>query len=1146
MVQKEKANKIKKEKPNKDLTKLKKAADIDKEINSLSTKMINKIIQDRAIKKTSGLPKEEKKKIIKSIAKDRKSLLEESGEKNIAKAEKKIADQVIQRYKNIKQTVEGITSDHNKNKDTETEITGFKNFRRVRVSRKNINTKSELYEKLTEFYNQNVDTNHFSLMAKSKINNKYRFISIKPNDLLEEADFISFLDKMAAGEIRGSDALSPDEYELVLNVFDAILEAPLRGKASKHNNNSIYKYEDMGEYVDGLCGYVCLKKLLDISKCKIKSSYFFGKKVENTKKYKGIDEYITDLNYIKYNLSEITIFKNICEDLKINLISNCQAITDFNALKTFSENKNNIIEIKHNNKNLKCIPLKNEYLELFKYNDTPEAIGNIIFDEKEQHYNTISNFDIKDVYISMNRDIFKKVADKYIYLGNKTSNNKDSLKYKLTTSGEIKREYIFFDYEVVFDFNKDNINVPYSLSVLKLTDEDMDLLNKADHKEDKEEIDKIIKDCSKTFNGFNCTDQFYKWFCDIKDKSKKIFSFISFNGVNFDNFILYNELVRIDSEMVGAPFFQNTGLFNFKIGGVHDMFDLKKHLGSSLKRCCESFKVKSCSKKEFDHVEAQNAYIDNKFLEYLETKKEEIETYNVYDVLSLAVLYKRYNSTITDLKLNKYALELHKYKTTGSLIMSVLGDYWKDNNIEMFNYTSQNKEKQKKYIKFYNDLLKIRVGGRVQLFNGYQLIEELMASLDVCSLYPYVMIVLNCYYPCGLPTETKKYIKDKIGFYYCDVDQKYLREKNLPNIIPEKTKEGNKWDTTNKLNNILISSVKIELLKKHGGDKCVTVREGFYFENHKKSYEMFNPLLEFMKSKNEQDKLKEEKDNKYNEVLREVLKLFLNCPSGKLNEGLHEDKTKEINMCEYEELKKKEKKKEIKNLKVLSDSRNDRILVTYENNADLIMNQAHPIHVGTLIYDYSQRHMYEHMYTKIDYKDLVYTDTDSNKIRYSIFNKWVSEYGSKIKVPHWEELENEDPRYKSHKLYEPNTKVFGSFDDEYAKKNLNLHYYLAKKQYLSICKENNKNIKYSFKGIRETDILLDNDFDVKKTNQELHKIYTTSQPIKSDMIKLFNKLYQDKKDNNNIKTKILTFSIRKERNETICVKANYTIKEIGI
>ena len=51
-----------------------------------------------------------------------------------------------------------------------------------------------------------------------------------------------------------------------------------------------------------------------------------------------------------------------------------------------------------------------------------------------------------------------------------------------------------------------------------------------------------------------------------------------------------------------------------------------------------------------------------------------------------------------------------------------------------------------------------------------------------------------------------------------------------------------------------------------------------------------------------------------------------------------------------------------------------------------------------------------------------------------------------LDVPHWDKVETYDARYKDHKMYNPNSKVFGGYEDEFECYN-NINYFLAKKHY---------------------------------------------------------------------------------------------------
>jgi hypothetical protein len=116
--------------------------------------------------------------------------------------------------------------------------------------------------------------------------------------------------------------------------------------------------------------------------------------------------------------------------------------------------------------------------------------------------------------------------------------------------------------------------------------------------------------------------------------------------------------------------------------------------------------------------------------------------------------------------------------------------------------------------------------------------------------------------------------------------------------------------------------------------------------------------------------------------------------------------------------------------------------------------------------------MYDNVYSIIGLDKFIYTDTDSCKFRASDSKAFI-DYASNQIVPHWPEVEEFDERYKIHKMYSPDSKVFGSFEDELADYNPSskyLFYCVQKKACLYIT---DNNMKMTFKGIRDNSVLLD-------------------------------------------------------------------------
>jgi hypothetical protein len=446
----------------------------------------------------------------------------------------------------------------------------------------------------------------------------------------------------------------------------------------------------------------------------------------------------------------------------------------------------------------------------------------------------------------------------------------------------------------------------------------------------------------------------------------------------------------------------------------------------------------------------------NKGLIEFITDNDELKEYNEYDVLATAVLFCKYREALSVIDATRdFSKDLHNIKTVGSLIFKVFEESKRTKNFKLSQLN----------LKEYTDLQNSKIAGRVELFNGIQKVEERLVSTDVCSLYPYVMSVAPVYYPCGDKVYTDIYVEDKIGFYYCDVDQSNLRNMNLPKIYAKKTKIENDWGHEEVLEDYLISNVMIDLLKKYG---CkVVIKKGFYFTDKMKSCEMFDFLLDFMKAKNCEDSKKKEKDNTYNPALRETLKLLMNSLSGKVIEGLHTEKTRNVeSVGEYINLV--EKSKKVNTINAIGN----KIFVTYEMFEETLIKKQRPIYLGVLIYDYAKSYMYENSYSKVGLDQLLYTDTDASKFKYSRFIDWKREIDEKnIQVPHWKEVELVDERYKDHKIFESDSKVFGSFEDELEEMTGEKYtfYCVQKKSWAYVVDGKSK---FRFKGLNDNALLL--------------------------------------------------------------------------
>ncbi len=882
-------------------------------------------------------------------------------------------------------------------------------------------------------------SSYIAIAFKAKDDNKLIWRSILPTYFENDEMFQNELESILLGTnakegMQGSDPISKDDYDPVYDMFSISTTSSFLAKGK--SDKMLFKVKGI-ESKKGLCVYESLKE------CGV-DCYKYGKK--------------------PMELMDISKLCSMIKDnkLKIAVVANGFTINK-KPLEIINQSSPVMISVEGKKRDTlyKSGRISRDDLDYVFICGDANADHFIIYDELNEHADYCKSLElIDDMYISICGRIIK---DSKILFTPKELNTNNGINKKIPV------EYVFFDYETIIDFNNSSCMSPYSLSILVLEPYDLEALEKADKEDNKIDVANIRKRCCKTFLGYDCNEKFVEWLLEYQ--LDKMLVFIGFNNTNFDNFIMLEGMLKYKEKNVEADFnvsdifYNGSQLLNFRVSGRHTTFDIRKHLVGSLKKNCKSFKIKCCAKKDFNHDYAQELHDDGKLIDYI-TGNEELREYNEYDVLATAVLYKRYmNALLAIPSTEKYAKDLYQIKTIGSLIYKVFTDNKKKKGFELPKLDYQ----------LYNDLQKSKIAGRVEMFNGVQKVQERLVSTDVCSLYPFVMSVLDCYYPTGKEIiEVDEYKGDDvIGFYYCDIDQSCLKEKNLPNIYAKKNAIENDWSYDGVLENYLISNVIIGLLRQFGCS--VVIRKGFTFPDKMKSCEMFEFLLDMMKSKNYQDLESKKEDkgekNEYNPALRETYKLLMNSLSGKVIEGLHTEKTIDIDNC-AEFLKVQEKASKINFI----NSIGGKMFLTYEVNAEEIINQQRPIYLGVLIYDYAKRYMYQNSYSKIGKAGLLYTDTDASKFRHSDFIGWKNWIDTNnIQVPHWQEVEKYDARYVNHKIYDPKSKVFGSFEDELEKcvGDEYLFYCLEKKSWLYAYKKDGEwDAKYRFKGLNGSAQLL--------------------------------------------------------------------------
>lgn len=1130
----------------------------------LDIKQLNRLIKSRNIKNLSRSNKKEKVEAIKLSLKSTSDIKKIADRVGVTRKKGQSYKQIVSTILSKEKKINNLTKRIKRQEEEETAfrfipVQKFGAFSRTNVIIKKPATDLEgFYKKIKEGTAlilgkvPNTRVSSYVIHFKAIDSNKVNRTSLSPTELASFALFRERIEDQQRGEIEKSDAYPVDQYFILFDIF-TVLTFLFKAKAQEFDSKYFNIQET--EPLNARNMPTCVKRVLD--------AVLSEESDVTTKKLMSDPNMLNDIND---EMDNVHVLEKILKNLGIKFC----IIADHLTLKVdvdLNPELDSMICKKVNSRNVLMrrlgvhdFVIKNmlsggdsEGVQCFEP-DTHYILYHA--DDKNPHVCLINKKNpIKELYVSLRCDFydntFKKISTVH-------KSYKKSLDLGMLKREHIEEKTIYFDYESVIDYTQANISKPYSLAFCVLDEKEVAILDELERKKIKfeyrtrkdfnEEADWLNYRLSKMgaiasrcyFSlSFDCTRILYDYLLTQKDTA---FKFCSFNGALFDNFLLYDSLRKIDKDMVSNPFYSKNMLLNFNIWGSSDMFDLRRHLVGSLAYCCSSFGVDVFKKKHFDHNKAQNLYNDGVLLEEM-GKNKELAEYNIYDVLSLAVLTNKYKDSINKLNddtLYKYPL-FHNptdSPTVGSYIYKVMTVYWAMKNINIpnlhipettkefdkndlkklrqeynknkmcptFEYTTfeqftkeckkqadkKQAEKSQRLRDLFNSIKKKTSGGRVQLFNGEQKIFGLMSSMDVCSLYPYVMAVLNVFYPCGQIIETDEYKKDKIGFYYCDIDQKPLKDANKPLIICDKSGEVNNWATNEILKDYPLSSPMIEFLRTRGVKPII--KNGVYFTDKKKSCEMFKPILDLMGTKNREDgkkrkiaqiqkamdkcknkhstyykQLEKKKEGvNYNEALREVAKLISNSASGKMSEGLHISQVAE--MTQYETITAERQKQNFK----IVDIRHDSALVSYDKTEKSCMKGSKPIYIGALIYDYSKMYMYNKIYEPIPYKHLIYTDTDSLKITKKVRDKWAKSVGAQL-VPHWEEVEKYDSRYRKHQIYSPNSKVYGSFEDEYAELgDINLSYHLQKKTYLATNTDITKikKSKMTFKGVSDNNILV--------------------------------------------------------------------------
>jgi hypothetical protein len=262
---------------------------------------------------------------------------------------------------------------------------------------------------------------------------------------------------------------------------------------------------------------------------------------------------------------------------------------------------------------------------------------------------------------------------------------------------------------------------------------------------------------------------------------------------------------------------------------------------------------------------------------------------------------------------------------------------------------------------------KAMVGGRVQCMHGTghinkDLIGDSLCLVDCNSLYPYVMESME--YPAGDEHWTDKEIPGALAIYRCKVNQDNLPDSHK--ILPVRNANGLLDWKPKGTHELVITSVDLELLRQYLCE--VTVIDGVYWPNRGRP---FKEYLEMFQQAKESAAVKDTVDDKITVM---ICKLMMNLLTGKLVQ-----KKFERSWClarSADDLTRFQRQHFNISVDEIKVPEGAGMVLKLEGVKKYQYNPktATLVQLGTFIYSYARRYMYETVYVPTH---TFYTDTDS-------------------------------------------------------------------------------------------------------------------------------------------------------------------------
>ena len=393
-------------------------------------------------------------------------------------------------------------------------------------------------------------------------------------------------------------------------------------------------------------------------------------------------------------------------------------------------------------------------------------------------------------------------------------------------------------------------------------------------------------------------EKFRNWLI-YESRRERYYNGYSWNGSRFDNY-LFSSCLDYNDTLLTKYNFRGKDMIQIQFYG-HAMKDPYNFITSSLETAGKNFKIDSLKQTSFNFRGKTMTNMDLCFYrpeldiyDFMELKHKEPDFWALYcdycriDCVAMAEIWEKFGDSVNNIvekidpKLMKYC-RLDNSMTIGGLSMKIINNLNKGKadykNYRLFMAKSSGKGVDDEKYKFLVNFIR----GGISHTQKAGLHLDGSSGYDVNSEYPDSMA--NMWIPVGISNFTDEYDPSKYGYYHI----KNLMFDKCPYRFKPVSLVGENgilnWDTGDFIPEAYLNGETIEYLRNKFNLVSFEVVRGLVSTKRLKGNKLFGRYIYPMcQTKSEIDKLPAEERN---HSLRNAIKLFVNCISGKLVESSH-------------------------------------------------------------------------------------------------------------------------------------------------------------------------------------------------------------------------------------------------------------------